>query len=308
MSGSDRYGLLLGVFRAYSFSYKLFRSVTVVPKDVLDEYKDMISDTTCDLDAHLRNLQEKIARLERGDAAAANDLAVEWDAMLEEKQSTQAGLRMCAQLSTQIAEYESGPTEHTRFSDRPSAHKHVKSGLDKTRGSVQVLMERLQAHEASIDSQLEAVSLDEASSETVAAQLAQLQQTKESINQCMKVVSEANDGAEERSNVFEDITLADNSYAFSVSTVNDLVTARRLNLNGRSRHFGGQVTDETVQKSIEALTQLDAEHLKSQQPARHSSQGARNADASKANSNIGAFQPFNDRFGPGVPLSVNKTG
>lgn len=84
------------------------------------------------------------------------------------------------------------------------------------------------------------MSLKEAFSEPVAAQLAPLQQTKESVSQCIQIVSEASELADERSNVFEDITLADNSYAFSVSTVGDLVIVRRLNLKDRSRHFGAR--------------------------------------------------------------------
>lgn len=92
----------------------------------------------------------------------------------------------------------------------------------------------------------------------VAAQLARLKETKESISQCIQVVSDAQDLAGERSNIFEDIIIITASYALSVSVVNDLVIARRLNLSNRSRHLGGQVNDETVQRSIEARTQFDA--------------------------------------------------
>ena len=284
----------------------MHRAITAVPSAVLEEYKDMISDATCDLNTHLDNLREKIERVQRGEAGSANDLVTEWNAMIEEKQSTQQSLKMCSRLSAQIAQYESASTEHKQFADRPSAHKHVRSGLDKAKGSIQSLVTRLQAHEASIDAQLEAVSLDEASSETVASQLARLQQTKESISQCIQVVSEASQMAEERSNVFEDITLADNSYAFSVSTVNDLVAARRLNLKGRSRHFGGQVSNETVQKSMEALTNLDKEHIRSSRLAGDTSPDP-HSDASRPENPPRDFRLFDQRFGPGTPLSVGKT-
>ncbi|KAM5355045.1 hypothetical protein ACJ41O_001691 [Fusarium nematophilum] len=282
--------------------------ITAIPPEVLENYKDMLSDTRSDLDTHLRDVQEKIARLQAGDVTAGDDIAIECHAMLEEKKSTQWGLDMCAKLSAQIAQFESASTEHAQFSDRPSAHKHVKSGLGEARGSVQSLITRLQTHEALIDRQLEAVSSNEVSSETVTAQLARLQQTKESISHCIQIVSEANDTADERSNVFEDITLADNSYAFSVSTVNDLVTARRLNLKGRSRHFGGQVTDETVQQSIAALTQLDAEYLRSlERDPRDCDQRLPNTDAGTPSEAQSDAKQFNDRFGPGNSLSPTRT-
>jgi hypothetical protein len=160
-------------------------------------------------------------------------------------------------------------------------------------------------HEALISSQLEAMSLQEALSEPVASQLERLQQTKESLKQCIRIVSEAGELVNERSNVFEYLALADNSYAFSVSTVNDLVTPRRLNLAGRSRHFGGQVTNENVQKSIEALTNLDAEHLR----CSADTQGPRKVPsfaASTTSKGSTTTKDFHDRFGPGNTLIANN--
>ncbi|GKT52150.1 uncharacterized protein ColSpa_12331 [Colletotrichum spaethianum] len=276
--------------------------IAAISPEVLIDYKDMISDTTTDLNNHLKDVQEKIDRLKAGDITAIDDVAMEWQAILEEKETTQQGLKMCAQLSAQIMQLESSSKEHAQFSRRPSAHKHIKTGLSEVKGPLLSLVARLQTHEAQISSQMEAMSLEEVLSEPVSTQLARLQQTKDSISQCIKVVSEAGELANERSNVFEDITLADNSYAFSVSTVNDLVTARQLNLKGRSRHFGGQVTDETVQKSIEALTQLDAEYIRSSngtQSQQHDPSVCDLEDPSSA-------KEFFDRFGPGITLTANK--
>ncbi|KAK2608986.1 hypothetical protein QQS21_002466 [Conoideocrella luteorostrata] len=278
--------------------------IAAVPPDVLETYKDMIIDTTNDLDTHLKDLQDKIDRLKAGDVTAVDDVATEWNAMLQEKESTQQGLRMCAELSTQIVQFETKSTEHPCYSDRPSAYKHVKSGLHEAKGSIQSLVSRLRTHAALIDTQLEKMSVEEALSGPVAAQLAQLQQTKESVSQCIRIVTEASELAEERSNVFEDITLSDNSYAFSVSTVNDLVLARRLNLKDRSRHFGGQVSDETVQKSMEALTQLDAQHIQSSQ-INDKDRGQYQSPQEPGHSED--TRRFNDRFGPGTSLADRKT-
>lgn len=271
--------------------------IAAVPPEVLEDYKDMICDTTIDLNAHMEDLQEKIDRLQAGDATAVDDVAIEWQAMMDEKESTQRGLNMCVQLSAQIAKFETVSVEHLQFSERPSAYKYVKSSLGEARGTITSLVARLQTHEALISRQLDAIRLNDAFSEPVAEQLARLQQTRESITQCIQIVSEAGESANERSNVFEDITLADNSYAFSVSTVNELVIARRLNLTDRSRHFGGQVTDDTVQKSIAALTQLDMEHIKSLRNERGSQQDPSGIDSPKQ---------FSSRFGPGVTL-LGKT-
>lgn len=277
----------------------IYRRIAAISPEVLEEYKDMISDTTNDLNDHLKDLQGKIDRLQAGDAAAVDDIVIEWQALLEEKESTRQGLQLCAQLSTQIVQFEVSSKEHEQFSKYPSAKKHVKASLGEVRSSIQSLVARLQNHEASIDSQLEAISLNEALSEPIAAQLSRLKQTKESISQCIQIVSQAYDLASERSNIFEDLTLTENSYAFSVSTVNELVTARRLVLKGRSRHFGGQVTDETVQKSMAALTQLDRDHIRSGLDNRQEKdQSPAVVDPREPT----ASKQFKDRFGPGNNL------
>ncbi|KAH8779926.1 hypothetical protein F5883DRAFT_626228 [Diaporthe sp. PMI_573] len=188
----------------------------------------------------------------------------EWMAMLEEKQSTQQGLKICSQLSAQIEQLESTPKEHPQFLQQPSAHKFIRSGLGVVKGSIQSLVSRLQTHEHDIDNRIEAMRSTVPLSEYEVTQLAQLQETKESLRQCMSVVADAGETlTNERCNLFEDITMADNSYGISVSTVTDLVVARRLNLSGQARYVGGQISDESYQRTIDSLTQLDLESAKS---------------------------------------------
>ncbi|KAI5460910.1 hypothetical protein BGZ63DRAFT_473199 [Mariannaea sp. PMI_226] len=268
--------------------------IAVISPRVLANYKDMIFDTTYDLHAHLVSLQEKITRL------------AEWHAILEEKKSTQQSLDMCIRLSVQITKFESASMEHAHFSDRPSAFKYIKSGLGEARGSILSLIAHLQTHEALINSQLKTVALTEASSETVAVQLARLQQTKESINHCIQIVSEVGNSADERSKVFEVIPLANNSSGCLVLTVNDLVIARLLNYKAHPQDFGGQATNETIQKFLEALTKLDTECLGTlQKGPRGRSLGASNTGVRKPSKTQGGNSQFADRFGPGFSLSVN---
>ena len=229
---------------------------------MLEDYKDLIQDTANDLREHMRNLDERVQSLSAAEAKSTAGDDTEWQAMLQEKESTQQGLRICAQLSAQIELLEPTSKEHPQFSQRPSAHKYIRTGLDSTKGTIQSLVSRLLSHEGDIDRQLKAMESKAQLSEGDATQLVQLQQVKESIRQCMNVVVEADETlTNERRNVFEDITMADESYGISVSTVKDLVSARRINLRGRSRHLGGQISDESYQKTIEALTRLDTSAL-----------------------------------------------
>lgn len=56
-----------------------------------------------------------------------------------------------------------------------------------------------------------------------------------------------------KASVFEDITLADQSFNFTISTVGDLVTARKINLSGGSCNIGDQLTEAGFDKAREAL-------------------------------------------------------
>jgi hypothetical protein len=99
-----------------------------------------------------------------------------------------------------------------------------------------------------IDNRMEAIRSAVSLSEQEVTQFAQLQETKESIRQYMRVVADAGEAlGDERCNIFEDITMTDSSYGISVSTVKDLVVARRINLSGQARYLGGQISDESYE-------------------------------------------------------------
>jgi len=228
----------------------------------------MVRDTNDDLKEHLKRLEETIQRLVADKTSAPAQDDAEWQAMLEEKESTELGLKFCDQLSSQIekvvSEHQRRRTRAPRFPQaprRPQAHQYIADGLRVTNDSIQALVHKLQEHEAEISSQMGAISSTGRSPDNTALQLAQLQETKDSINQCINVVSSANETDEiERRNVFEDITMADDAYDFSVSTFGDLVTARRIHLTGRSRHVGGQLTSQDYQVTIDAIKAVDLHH------------------------------------------------
>lgn len=281
---------------------------------VLEDYKDLIDDTRTDLLNHLAKLdqQGESITIKKPDSDSANGEA-EWRAMLEEKESTRLGLRICAQLSTQVEQLESTSTEGPQFSDRPSAHKHLKSGLNTTKGSIEDIVTRLRSHEDDVDRQLKSMSSSTSISDDATEQFAKLQETRASLRQCIDVVSDAsNNLAKERRNVFENISMADNSYEFSVSTIGDLVTARQLHLKGRSRHIGGQISSQDYQKSIDALTRLDMEHIRATQPlvedrSQPKQEGSQpKQEGSQPEVPAIAMEYFHDRYGRGVRLTPSE--
>ncbi|KAL5867579.1 hypothetical protein ACKVWM_011593 [Pyricularia oryzae] len=279
------------------------RFAAITPQ-VLEDYKDLILDTTLDLKEHLESLEEKVGDLQK---SIPQDDQAEWEALSEEKKSTEQGLKLCAQLSTQIEQFMSLSAENAQFSSRPSAHKHIRSGLGPVGASLQSLLLILQKHESSIKQQMEALRVSGLHGD-VTAQIESLEETKTAIRQCIHVVSDADETVrEERRNVFADITMADDSYAFSVSTVGDLVTARGFHLSGRARHVGGQISDESYQMTVDALTKLDLAHSQS---TRQNSQDhdQKTHGPTPVHPETGGTKTFQDRYGRGMKLSLPNDG
>jgi hypothetical protein len=71
----------------------------------------------------------------------------------------------------------------------------------------------------------------------------------ESIRQCLNICMHASEEAEKvRVNIVEDITTAEDSRQVLVSTIGDLITARRVDAGARSLQCIGQMSDETLQQ------------------------------------------------------------
>ncbi|KAG5786778.1 hypothetical protein H9Q69_014148 [Fusarium xylarioides] len=78
------------------------RTATSITPNVLEEYKDMIRDTTNDLQEHMTRLEERVQGLTASEAKRSVGKDSAWLAILEEKQSTQEGLKICSRLSAQV--------------------------------------------------------------------------------------------------------------------------------------------------------------------------------------------------------------
>ncbi|KAF5650026.1 beta-lactamase [Fusarium sp. NRRL 52700] len=279
------------------FRDMLAGTITAVTRNVIDEYKDMIDDTTADLQKHMQRLDERARSLAPATESVESD-STDWLALFEEKESTRKGLQICTELSLHIEALESTSSENPQFSKQPSADKYIKSSLSSAKSSISALESRLRSHESEIDKRMDAMKLKADLSEDDINELAQLRETKESIHQCMNVVAHAGeDLARERANVFEDITMADNAYGITVSTVKDLVYARRVNVQGQARYVGGQIDEASYNATITALTDLD----------RGSTQyGGRDnilvSSKDEAANKTVPSRAFLERHGPGVKL------
>ena len=229
------------------------RIAAVTPK-ALESYRTMAADTKVDLQQHLQDVEAKVDAISTKGRCKAE--GADWQAILDEKECTEKGLEICRQFSAEV--------DRLGVSAAPQTPGFITIGIGATERAVQPMIAQLYEQEESIDSMIEsrldAMKSSQSSSAEERDELERLRAVKQSINQCIQIMSETGSvGAEtERRNVFEDITLEERSYSFTVSTVGDLVTARRIRLSGGSYNIGGQLSDESFQRAVEALTREGA--------------------------------------------------
>jgi predicted nucleic acid-binding Zn-ribbon protein len=81
-----------------------------------------------------------------------------------------------------------------------------------------------------------------------AAEQERLKEEREYIRQSLDMCTEAfRQANQERTNVFEDISMADNGSQVLVSTVGELISARRITIGSHSLQLMGQMSDDSLQ-------------------------------------------------------------
>jgi hypothetical protein len=75
-----------------------------------------------------------------------------------------------------------------------------------------------------------------------------IQEEIDSIKQCLAICAEASvQAGQDRTNIFEDVSMTDDGRQAIVSTIGDLVSAKRITAGARSMQLMGQMSDESLQ-------------------------------------------------------------
>ncbi|KAH6661716.1 hypothetical protein B0J14DRAFT_526010, partial [Halenospora varia] len=94
----------------------------------------------------------------------------------------------------------------------------------------------------------------------------EIQEEKDSIKQCLAICAQASMQADkDRINIFEDISTADDDHVVIVSTIGDLISARRVTAGARSQQWLRQIPDATLQQLSHNLGHMAAEEPVEQQ-------------------------------------------
>jgi len=257
----------------------------------------MIKEATDDLEEHLQRIDDKLNLDSSQDTTKSDEDEDERRQMEEEKLSAEQCLSICAQLSAHIDQLEPSTTKRGRSTRATTISPEyiTNNTLLKCKEKLNDTATVLDQHIRRIDEKLKTKSRMAPPSEEYAAELARLREQREGISQCIAICSEASEGTTtERANVIEDFENGDDSCQFLVSTLGELIWARRVTIGIRSIQVIGQTDNTTLQ-------QVSRDH--------HSRlvlvpEKATPVPENSVEQQNGPVVEFRDRFGPGFKLSA----
>jgi DNA repair exonuclease SbcCD ATPase subunit len=235
------------------------RRTAAITANVLKEYKEMISNTTADLEEHLENIDNRLRTISVQGTGISDGDTAERQQIQEERNSTQQCLDICNKVLIQLDQAQ--PNAFIDFSStyHPPAVTTLgglTSAQQLTANTFRACREKLIDTTTYLERQLQDINnrlkrfsmLPTNISDKQAAEQERLQEERDAIKQGLNICAEASRQANhEHNNVYEDISLIDDSQQVIISTIGALITARRVSGGSRSIQVFGQMSDESFQ-------------------------------------------------------------
>lgn len=224
---------------------------------VLDQYKELITNTTTDLEERLQDIDGKLQELSLQKPRLTDEEMLHQQHLEQERSSTRQCLRICAEVAkhmdyhfnTQEPVYPNTSQEVVSVNRNSfSARKATGATFQECKERLSNTTSRLENHLREINSRLASFALANSRTDE-GAEEKRIQEEKECIEQCLGICTEAAGQADHaRTNITEDISSGHGSYQVVVATLGDLIAARRLITGDQSTQWVGQMSDTTLQQ------------------------------------------------------------
>ena len=237
---------------------------------LLREYKAMIGLTTSDLEDILQDLDARVLDPKFGSAGIPDQAIVGRSGTEEERASIQQCLNICAQVSAHIDQIQfqslgdnaipSANDGGAIVVDKPKLARLItnESLQDCKRGLSLTTLE-LRARLRDAERRLANALRNEEESEGGVQDQQHMREDLESVKRCLSICAEAaEEVARDRFNVYEDVSMADDGHQLIVSTMGDLISAKRVTIGSRSTQWLGQMSDATIQQLSQDLSYHNA--------------------------------------------------
>lgn len=256
----------------------LHRQNAQVTREAIDQHNEMIQETTADLEAHLRDIDQKLAAIasllqQQDSHPAPNDENA--TQRQEQRQSAQQCLLACENAISHLQSLQDNlpPQHHHHHHQTENSRAKTALALTDARQRILLTATELQQDLAAIPSVQNPSSTEAVSLPPQQLQEDQARLLKELVTarQCLQVCNLA---AEQASlgrgvHVFDGVSAHENSQQVIVSTVGgDLVSARNVRAGNFATQWLGAISDASLQRlSADRAASFSDSHSQSPSPA-----------------------------------------
>ncbi|KAJ5935950.1 hypothetical protein N7454_005248 [Penicillium verhagenii] len=247
---------------------------TKTTRGVLEECKELIKNTKCDLENHFHEIRERLQTASaQGPVVSGIDTA-ELQLMEKEKNSTQKSLEICEQFYSLIdyllgeVAHSLSPFDHTSSYFNPNVSSLINAeGINSTYKEITSWKLRLLQHLHGVDwivqgQQRSIPRLNNEPEPEVQNFREELSGTESLPNFCKQVEEEAK---QQRTHYFEDVSTGDNSRQAIVTTLDDLISAKRIKSGNNSYQALGRMADESIQSFFNSAMPNDGSNDQGEQ-------------------------------------------
>jgi hypothetical protein len=255
------------------------------------QYKDMIKDTASDLEEHLQQVNEKLQAISLQGTRISNQDAAQRERIQEERDSAQKCLEICAMVSNSFKDIpisldiDQKPLVATS-SGLLSAQPVTVNAVEECKHKLAATSPQLETHIQDLKKHTPGEAND---SRDMAVERERIREELESTKQCLAICTKASEKAYHGEvNKFEDITMGHDAHQVIITTLGDLISAKRATTGFRSTRLIGQISDDAMQ-----------------QLSRHLKFAAIKSDE-EVQAGAKAVPPFIGRYGTGMKLDVGS--
>jgi hypothetical protein len=238
----------------------LTRRASAVTTSVLNEYQEKIEDTMSDLTEHLRTVDARLQTLLARRSDDMSEPEIEWHNLRSEQESIQQCMAICTDVAAHIDLVRPKIVQNISTHDDQQiittitgagvlAQKNTERLLGRCKDDLTSMLSELHDRLHDVAQRQHALSPQRTASVAHDIEQQTLQEEIESIKQSLTICTEASERAQpDRTNVFEDVSIADDGHQIMVSTIGDLICARKITAGSRSLQWFGQMSDESLQQ------------------------------------------------------------
>lgn len=243
------------------------RRVSVVTAEVLRQHQELIQNTSSDLEERLERIDQQLKNHPPG-ARNGNGSSEHQRKLEEEKNCTEQCIQICTQVSAHIKDVRQsslsavGSCDQVVSTSPPGSETRwpVVAKTDNTlnicQNALNSMITELVSSLRLINENIQALPIEKnLVQDKPATEHHKLVEEFDSVTQLLSVCESASGRATEaRTNVFENVQLAEDSHQVIVSTFGDLLSVRNVVGGARSTQWLGQMSDESLQQLTTRLT------------------------------------------------------